>query len=51
MKHATAMSTVLAIELLQTQRDTAIAFSKILLDHSSHALNNDPINSQLLFDN
>ena len=51
IKHATAMSTILAIELFQAQRDAAIASSKILLDYSSHALRNVPINSQLLFHN
>ena len=45
VKHATAMSTILA------QRDAAIASSKILSNHSSHAQRNAPINSQLFFDN
>ena len=45
------MLTIFAIELFQARRDAAIPSSKILLDHSSHALRNDPINSQLLFDN
>ena len=51
IKHATAMSTILAIELFQARRDAAIATSKILMDLSSHALKNAPSNSQLLFDN
>ena len=51
VKHATAMSTILAIELFQARRDTAIASSKVLLDHSSHELRNAPLNSQQLFDN
>ena len=51
IKHATAMSTILAIELLQARHGTAIASSKLLLDHSSHKLRNSPINSQQLFDN
>ena len=50
MKHATAMSTILALELFQAQGDAAIASSKIILDHSSHALRNATINFQLLFD-
>ena len=51
IKHAKAVSTILAIELFQARRDIAIAPSKILLDHSSYALRNAPINSQLLIDN
>ena len=51
IKHATAMSTILAIELFHDRRDAAIASLKIILDQSSHALRNAPINSQLLFDN
>ena len=50
IRHATAMSTILATELFQTGCDAAVS-SKILLNHSSHALRNAPINSQLLFDN
>ena len=41
----------MAIELFQAQRKAAVAASKILLDHSSHALRSDLINSQLIFDN
>ena len=51
IKHATAMSTILAIELFQARREAAIASSKFLMDHSSHELRNAPINSQQLFDN
>ena len=46
IKHTVARSRILAIELFQAQRDAAIASSKILLDHSSYALRNAPINSQ-----
>ena len=51
IKHATAMSTILAIELFQARCDAVIASSKLLLDDSSHELRNAPINSQQLFDN
>ena len=51
IKHATAMSTVLAIELFQARHDAAIDLSKLLLDKSSHELRIAPINSQHLFDN
>ena len=51
IKHATAMSTILAIELFQARHDTAIASSKLLLDNSSLELRNALINSQQLFDN
>ena len=51
IEHAIVMSTILAIELFQARCDAAIASSKFLLAHSSHALRNAPINSQLLFDN
>ena len=50
IKHATAMSTMLAIELFQARRHAAIASSKLLLEHSCHELRNAPINSQQLFD-
>ena len=51
VKHAIAMSTILAIELFQARRDAAIASSKLLLDHSCHTLRNASINFQQLFDN
>ena len=44
IKHATAMSTILAIAFFQAQQDAAIASSKILLDHSSYALRSTPVN-------
>ena len=50
IKLATAMSTILAIELFQARRDAAKASSKSLLDHFSHALRTARINSQLRFD-
>ena len=50
IKHATAMSTILAIELFQARRNAAVASSKFLKDHFSHELRNAPINSQQLFD-
>ena len=51
IKHATAMSAILAIELFQARRNAAIATSKLLLDNSSHELRNALINSRQLFDN
>ena len=51
IKHATAMSTILAIELFQARCDASLASSKILIAHSSQELRNAPINSQHLFDN
>ena len=51
IKHATAMSTILAIELIQAWRDAATALSRLLLDNSSHELRNAPIKSQQLFEN
>ena len=42
IKHATAMSTILATELFQARRDAAIATSKLLLENSSHELRNAP---------
>ena len=51
LSNATAVSTILAIELFQARCDAAIASCKLLMDHSSHALRNAPVNSQLLFDN
>ena len=46
IKHATGMSTILAVELFQ-----AIAISKLLLDNTSHELRNFQINSRQLFKN
>ena len=43
IKHATAMSTILATEIIQARRDAMLATSKILLDNSNHELRNAPI--------
>ena len=51
IKHATAVSTILAMEIFQARCDAVLATSKILLDDSSHELRNAPINSKTLFDN
>ena len=51
IKPATAMPTILAIELFQTKRDAAIATFKLLFDNSSHELRNAAIDSRKLFDN
>ena len=51
IKHATAMSTILATELFQARYDAAIATSKLLLENSSYELRNAPINAKSLFDN
>ena len=51
IKHATAMSTILATELFQARRDTALATSKLLLENSCYELRNAPINAKSLFDN
>ena len=49
IKHAMAMSTILAKEIFQARRDAVLAMSKILLDNSNHELLNAPINSKTLF--
>ena len=49
VKYATAMLTILAIELFQARRDASIALSKFLMNHCSHELRNAIINSQQLF--
>ena len=49
IKHATAMSTILATEIFQARCDAVLAMSKILLDNSNHELLNAPINSKILF--
>ena len=49
MKHAAAMSTLLAMELFQARRDLALASSKLLLENSSYELRNAPVNSKTLF--
>ena len=51
IKHATAMSTILATEFFQVRCVAAIGTSKLLLENSSHELRNAPINSTHLFDN
>ena len=47
IKHATAMSTVLATELFQARHDAAIATSKLLFENSSYELRNAPISANL----
>ena len=49
IKHASAMSTVLATKLFQARRDSALANSKLLLENSSYKLRYAPINSKTLF--
>ena len=51
IKHATAMSTILATELFQTRRDAALSASKLLLKNSSYELRNALIHAKSLFDN
>ena len=51
IKHATAMSTILATEIFQARRDAVLATSKILLDNTNHELRNSPKNSKTLFGN
>ena len=51
IKHAMAMSTILATELFQARRDAALATSKLLLEKSCYELRNAPINAKSLFDN
>ena len=51
IKHAKAMSTILATELFQARHDAAIATSKLLLENSSYEMRNAPINAKSLFDN
>ena len=50
IKHATAISTILAAEIFQARRDSVLANSKLLLENSSYELRNAPINSKTLFD-
>ena len=45
IKHATAMPTILATEIFQARRDSALANS-----NSSYELRNAPVNSKTLFD-
>ena len=51
VKHATAISTMLATEIFQGRRDAVLATSKILLDNSNHELRKASINSKTLFGN
>ena len=51
IKHATAMSTILATELFQARQDAALATSKFLLENFCYELRNAPINAKPLFDN
>ena len=51
IKHAMAMSTILAREIFRARRDAVLAMSKFLLDNSNHELRNAPINSKTLFGN
>ena len=51
IKHATAMSTVLATELFQARRDAALAMSKLLLENSCYELRNASITAKTLFGN
>ena len=51
IKHATAMSTILATELFEARRDAALAISKLLLENSCYELLNAPINANSLFRN
>ena len=46
IRHATAMSTILATEILQARRDGVLDTSKVLLENSNHELRNSPINSK-----
>ena len=51
IKHATAMSSILATELFQARCDAALAKSKLLLEYSCYKLCNAPINAKSLFGN
>ena len=51
IKHATAMSTILAMEIFQARRDAVLATSKVLLENSNQELQNAPINSKTIFGN
>ena len=51
IRHATAMSTILFMEIFQARCDAVLTTSKILMANSSHELWNTPINSKTLFGN
>ena len=46
VKHVMAMSTILAMEILQARCDAVLARSKILLDNSNQELRKAPIHSK-----
>ena len=48
IKHAMAMSTILATEIFQARRDAVLATTKVLLENSNHELRNAPVNSKTL---
>ena len=48
IKHAMAMSTILATEIFQARCDAVLATSKVLLENSNHELRNAPVNSKTL---
>ena len=49
IKHARAMSTILATEIFQGRRNALLATSQLLLDNFNHELWNAPINSKTIF--
>ena len=51
IRHAMAMSTILAVEIFQARRDVVLATSELLLENSSYELRNAPISSKTLFGN
>ena len=51
IKHATAMSNVLATELFQARCDAVLVTSKLILENSCYDLLNAPINAKSLFGN
>ena len=51
IKHATAISTILATEIFQARRDAALATSKLLLENSCYELRNAPVSTQTMFGN
>ena len=51
VKHATAISMILATEIFQARYDAVLAKSKLLLENSNYELRNAPVNSNTLFGN
>ena len=51
IRHAAAMSTILATEIPQARHDAVLATSKVLFENSNHELRTSPINSKTLFGN